>query len=518
MKMINRMFCVMSFCSLVNIVCLPMGKKVKPHKKEEDIGAILAEIQKKEKTRQEQKKQHKEQILRQFPLAGLFDPLVTQKEKYQKQLQVSAELLALFLQYLDNIEKTFDYLAQYDALSEKATGGTGVSIIRHVPDDADILAINQRVRIFRKHLDRAIFNPDIHYNFDYDTSQDIIFLQQIVQNDQVSTLARQEAQRILLEYELYLLQKNMVKNIEPQITAQREAISSLLKKVSGSLANSIQRDFNFLSDKMKIVTLKGVLPQDYEIVTEYSQIYIKQLREIERELQKLKQKVISTEKKISPEVAFVQVEQKVPLTPIIPPISYATAAAQKVHVAKEFSIKQLQADSGIKHYLATTVLDWFTNTQQALQREILAYPESNKTSEQQMFNVAAHTFPFVVDTFIKQLSYAFKQDDGSILYVIPGSLYIAALNKGQIGYYSWIVKPDGTCVHRSFTIKSFDRDTNFQDQTLYTKKQIEAQLAEIGIAQAAPQISESLSLFSNGLTVTIKDNDTKNIYKLIIKQ
>lgn len=117
----------------------------------------------------------------------------------------------------------------------------------------------------------------------------------------------------------------------------------------------------------------------------------------------------------------------------------------------------------ISFYPWSTVLDWFYKPQEALQRSIEKYPQANRTRQQQVANIIAHTHPFEMDNYIKTLAaHEIRLEDNSTEYYVPGSILNHETDQEQTGYFSYVVKEDGCCVHRSFTLRDYTQD-NLED-------------------------------------------------------
>lgn len=110
----------------------------------------------------------------------------------------------------------------------------------------------------------------------------------------------------------------------------------------------------------------------------------------------------------------------------------------------------------IKSYLRSTIHDWFNNPDDALKRSAEKYPQSNKTCQQQQENVLAHTHPFEMDEYVRSLAtHTYRLGNGSTEYYVPGSIVNNKTKEEKTGYFSYVVKDSGLCIHRSFTLRNY---------------------------------------------------------------
>lgn len=527
MKILYYVCCIVWLSGLFFVECSAgknkkskgyLNEKRQVFQKKENLEAVLAAILQKDREQLAKENKQKAEILKRFSLAYLFDPLPSSKDVYSTSIFTAKKLTDLLLQYIVYSENIVNYFKQYDDLANKVSLGTDMLLLVS-GNDSDLLAINQRMRTFREHhLKRALAVVESCYKFDYVTDQDVLFLKHIVHDKGISQLARSEAQRAIYEIELYLLQKNGTESVSGCIDINKR-VGHDIKNIAGEFAHIINTDMDALSGKnVSIPKQQKITIRDFKFLDHYRKKYIKLAHDIEQELHKLEnqkpefiEKLATTQEKRS--------KQKDRKLSAMPSKSWAAAVAQNTPVSQEFLIEQLQADPGIETYLQSTIIDWFKRPEVALQREIEKYPCSNKTAKQQNFNKEAHTFPFIIDTFIKKLSYQFESSDGSVKYVIPGSLKIAALNEEQLGFYSWIVTSDKShCFHRSFTIKQFNRDTDLAIAMPYQQEFDKFKFSKEGKFEAKPKTLGQYTISSNGLTVAIDDSHSGNSYMLMIKR
>jgi len=509
--------------------------KKKQQEQQEKEQQIQKKIEQKRIAQERKAQQRKEEIFKQFRLADMFDSLPTTKKEYKIKLIQARDLILLLEPYFDYVYEYLDHLKRLEALyatREDLPEETRGTEEEHI----DSLIINQRLRTIDEYFRMKDSLSDEAMS--YDPFPTMEFLNGIIANENLPAVIRDKAKIKLFKCKVFLACKMFRSAMDQRKASQikaAEKMDHLLPLIPGKLANmvlNLQKNIkNILHEKNPELARANV--DNTKDQTQELLLYIvNEIRELKTESSRVVEKSQPHEPLASSDIALEQTTCKAELGGDIEESAYSKFAESEpiarlsysealrtvaLHQHPIISVTDLQSDFQIKGYLNETVMDWFNDPQKAVEREVRLYPNTNRTVQQRLINEAAHTFPWVIDSFINTLAYRFPQEDGSVLYIIPGLLYIAEMKLEQIGYYSWVVSKNGIVVHRSFTIKDYGSDANLAEEDLYSKTELSEQLLKEGTTGHPPRVGVDYTITTNGLTLIVTDNSTGNVYKLMLK-